>query len=140
VTAKRKILWAAGGALVLAAVLAALLLVDIRMPATPAKGVPVMLDAGAPVRDRQTVLLLIRRELPPGAPSWTIEAFFRRHGLPFRYDARAERPAYYALSLVAVRRGVFGIDHVDRALAIVISVDGDGRMVRSSVRDVYTGP
>jgi hypothetical protein len=140
VTTKRKILWAAGGALVLAAAVAALFLVDIRMPASPKNGVPVMLDAGAPVRERQAALLLVRRELPPGAPSWTIEAFFRRHGLPFHYDARSERPAYYALSWVTVRRGVFGIDHVEHALAITIYVDSDGRMIRPAVRDAYTGP
>ena len=76
---------------------------------------------------KEEVSTLIARELVIGAPSTDIEAFFKRHDLPFTYDRIQDR--YQSL----IRITEF------HAILIYIYVSKDKDFARAEVKNGYTG-
>src|ERR1041385_7780468 len=67
---------------------------------------------------------MIDKELQHGVDSHEIEAFFRRHDLPFSYDQ-------YAKKYQSIVRNVSRV--TDRAIVIYIYVDSDKKFVKREV-------
>jgi DNA-binding transcriptional regulator PaaX len=76
---------------------------------------------------------LITSELKVGDGAQTIEAFFERHDIAFSYNRFDQR-------YQAIIRDVAGDPKVDQAIVIHVYVDHQRRLVRSEVKDSFTGP